>query len=524
MSGDLKTQVRDYTEFFMGTVESIDLEEIKERPLRIDEGPVPPLASPSRHRGWLVGVAGAAVVLVLGLLTFLTRQTTPEAPAVSQPSPSPTVTTPGPVPSTPIRVDRWTGAGLLGCEIPSGWVQVCGPASFDEAAMYAVTAGGPGLVAVGANGLDYSTREDDATPWDNGANDAVVWTSPDGLTWTRVPHNVVTFGGDGGQQMFAVTAGGPGLVAVGRDGAVADREGHAAVWTSPDGFTWSRVPHDEAIFGGEGEQRMVSVTVGGPGLVAVGFDRPAEVGEGDAAVWTSPDGFTWTRVPHNEAVFGGESRQMMLSVTTGGPGLVAVGTDGDYGGRPLGEPEGDESAVDAAVWTSPDGFTWSRVTHDESIFGGPGAQRMASVTAGGPGLVAVGSVTGDLTDLHPLQRHHFDAAVWTSPDGFTWSRVPHDDAVFSSSNESIPSDAEEVMLSVTAGGPGLVAVVLDGVDDCGWDSAVWTSPDGFTWSRVPDARICNGPYDRMLSVTVGPFGLVAVGEEHYPGAAAVWNG
>ena len=76
MSGDLKTQVRDYTEFFMGTVESIDLEEIRERPLRLEEGPVQPLASPSRHRGWLVAVAGAvAMVLVLGLLTFLTRQT-----------------------------------------------------------------------------------------------------------------------------------------------------------------------------------------------------------------------------------------------------------------------------------------------------------------------------------------------------------------------------------------------------------------------------------------------------------------
>jgi hypothetical protein len=81
------------------------------------------------------------------------------------------------------------------------------------------------------------------------------------------------------------------------------------------------------------------------------------------------------------------------------------------------------------------------------------------------------------------------------------------------------------MLSVTAGGPGLVAVGFDLLDDCGWDSAVWTSPDGLTWSRVPDERNCNdGPYDRMLSVTVGPSGLVAVGEEHYPDAAAVWNG
>jgi hypothetical protein len=73
-----------------------------------------------------------------------------------------------------------------------------------------------------------------------------------------------------------------------------------------------------------------------------------------------------------------------------------------------------------------------------------------------------------------------------------------------------------------------VAVGFDLVDDCGWDSAVWTSPDGFTWSRIPDERGCgdDDSYDRMLSVTVGPSGLVAVGEKHGDPylAAAVWNG
>jgi hypothetical protein len=392
--------------------------------------------------------------------------------------------------------------------------------------MYAVTVGGPGLVAVGANGLDYYTRQGaadlggyggEAPP---GAVDAVVWTSLDGFTWSRVPHDVATFGGDGSQVMFSVTAGGPGLVAVGRDGPAVVGEGDAAVWTSPDGFTWSRVPHNEGVFGGSGEQRMVSVTVGGPGLVAVGFDDPVGNDEPDAAVWTSPDGFTWSRVPHNEAVLGGASRQMMLSVTAGGPGLVAVGSDG----HPHHDERAqrvDESAADAAVWTSPDGFTWSRVAHDEGVFGGSGEQRMVSVTVGGPGLVAVGSVTGE---HRPNLYENVDAAVWTSPDGFTWSRVPHDEAVFAASGDE--GDREEQMLGVTAGGPGLVAVGFDSIDDCGWDSAVWTSPDGFTWSRVPDERNCEnpGPYDRMLSVTVGRSGLVAVGEEHSPGAAAVWNG
>jgi hypothetical protein len=60
---------------------------------------------------------------------------------------------------------------------------------------------------------------------------------------------------------------------------------------------------------------------------------------------------------------------MMLSVTTGGPGLVAVGTDGyPYIGNSGQLSEfPDELAVDAAVWTSPDGLVWTRVPHNEAI-------------------------------------------------------------------------------------------------------------------------------------------------------------
>jgi hypothetical protein len=208
-----------------------------------------------------------------------------------------------------------------------------------------------------------------------------VWTSPDGVSWSRVPHDEAVFGGEGIQRMNSVAAGGPGLVAV---GSYLD----AAVWTSPDGVSWSRVPHDEAVFGGEGIAEMTGVTAGGPGMVAVGLFAP--LGYEKAAVWTSPDGVGWSRVPHDEAVFGGEVLQRMNSVTAGGPGLVAVG----WGGQGVGFP------VHAAVWTSPDGASWSRVPHDEAIFGGAGA--MYGVAAGGPGLVAVGSYESGGDEYAPV--------------------------------------------------------------------------------------------------------------------------
>ena len=95
-------------------------------------------------------------------------------------------------------------------------------------------------------------------------------------------------------------------------------------------------------------------------------------------MWTSPDGFTWSRVAHDEAVFGGEADQVISGVTSAGGGLVAVGRD---------ESGGD---LDGAVWTSVDGLIWSRVAHDEAVLGGPFDQRMWEVVAGGPGLVAIG--------------------------------------------------------------------------------------------------------------------------------------
>jgi hypothetical protein len=291
--------------------------------------------------------------------------------------------------------------------------------------------------------------------------------------------------------MNSVIAGGPGFVAVGSDWSGDDP--NAAVWTSPDAITWSRVPHDEEIFGGLYSQIMESVTVAGPGLVAVGFDGPHDHIDGggledmDAAVWTSVDGDTWSRIPANDAVFGGEGNQVMLSVTAGGPGLVAVGFDGPEGG------EVGYGATYSAVWTSLDGTEWSRVTHDELVFG-VGHSAMSSVAAGGPGLVAVGY---DET-LRP---------IWTSIDGITWSRVADDESIINSTHIG-------ELLSVIVTSSGLVAV---GEADTMGGTLGFTSVDGVTWSRIPaNDAVPGGAEYQVISMAAGGPGLVAVGE------GAVW--
>jgi len=325
-----------------------------------------------------------------------------------------------------------------------------------------------------------------------GDRDAAVWLSADGLTWQRVPHDEAVFGGPGDQEPTAVASAGPGVVAVGYDDAGGDRD--AAVWVSTDGLTWQRVPHDDAVLGGPGAQGMLAVASGGPGVVAVGYDDAG--GDRDAAVWVSTDGLAWQRIPNDAAVFGAGGVQEASGVAAGAGRLVAVGYDDAGGDR------------DAAVWVSTDGVAWERVPHDEAVFGGPGFQMAAAVAAGTSGFAAGGTDDPD-GDL--------DAAMWASADGLTWQRVPHDEAVFGGPDFQVAS-------GVAAAGPGFVTV---GIDYSGGDrdGAVWVSADGLTWARVPhDEAVFGGPdAQRILGVAATAVRLVAVGSD-WSGrpAGAVW--
>ena len=299
----------------------------------------------------------------------------------------------------------------------------------DSQTMRSVAASDSGFVAVGndSSGGDF---------------DAAVWTSVDGVVWSRVSHDETVFGGDGNQQMDDVVLAESGFVAVGLERL--DDDNDAAVWTSVDGVGWSRVSHDEAVFGGESNQDMNSVVGTESGVVAVGEDWSG--GEPDGAVWTSVDGVVWSRVAHDEAVFGGDDSQKIMSVTASASGYVAVGMDrsgGDF---------------DAAVWTSVDGVVWSRVSHDETVFGGAGNQQMDDVAFAESGFVAVGlEETGE----------DWDAAVWTSSDGVVWSRMAHDEAVFG-------GDANQQIVSVAVTEPGIV-VVGDEEANGDFDAAVWVA-------------------------------------------------
>jgi hypothetical protein len=422
---------------------------------------------PEGRRRWMV--AGLAVALA-GVATVVGLQLASGGDGANRAA--------GPPDAAP-RKDAAGGERALEISRVPGTKAALGGAG--DQAMWRAAPGGPGLVGVG-----YETSGGDL--------DAAAWTSANGADWTRAPSDPAVLGGPGDQQMATVIAGGPGLVAVGSDGPLGDFD--AAVWTSVDGKSWARPTADPAIFGGPGDQVINRVTRGGPGLVAVGYDRAG--GDADAAVWTSVAGTVWARATAAPDVFGGPRDQRMRSVAIGGPGLVAVGFETSHG-----DP-------DAAVWTSPNGTAWTRIGGSRALFGGAGEQQMATVTAGGPGLVAVG-YDGSGGDL--------DAAVWTSKSGTRWSRVASDPAVFGGRDD-------QVMNFVTRVGRRLVAVGYSG-SEAEHDAAVWTSRDGVGWTRaVGSSKVLGGPgQQEMKGATSFGSSLFVLGWDGPLGEldAAVWK-
>jgi hypothetical protein len=392
--------------------------------------------------------------------------------------------------------------------LPRGQIMCC------ENGIHSVTAGGPGLVAVGSS---------DGRLHQNGYfldGPASVWVSSDGERWTHLIGKEL---GDG--VIEDVTTGGPGLVAVGSDGGTTDARHNglvpgnprsAVVWTSPDGRTWTRRPDDPKVFGGA---TMQAVAQGGSGLVAVGHSGYSSIGLlPKAEAWFSSDGVTWARTS-----VAGSYGHPMGDVTAFGNGFVAVGAGNAFDG--------------GYIWTSDDGLKWTQVK-DPALAG----LTLTGVTDGPDGLVAVGftGVSGRPDNRSP--------AVLTSTDGLHWSRVGPGQQAFV---PPTPADGITWSLqpaSVTSSSVGYVAVgtasgfACQGPASAGWDcpyglevteASVWTSPDGRSWTRVlrdPVFQGMHGPGSGLVSivsVTTWKSHLVAVGlddeavggNNHWP---AIW--
>jgi hypothetical protein len=375
-----------------------------------------------RNERLAAGIAAMALVFALALAFGVAWLSSRKVPA-DRPTPEPSTA----LPSAP---EDWNRVAFPGTGISS------------------IATGGPGLVAVGVDGGDDGT-----------AAGGAIWTSSDGRAWDRVQQEFLNAFSD-------VTTGGPGLVAVGSqpDPGPGGPGDEAPVWTSTNGTSWIESPADP-IFAGAWLQ---SVVEGGPGLVAVGYNQDG------LHAWYSADGIAWELAsvpPLSDGALSGGDAWSGMDVAASDGRLVALGQV-EIGIGP------NQYRVRTIVWTSDDGISWDEVqgTHIGSNEG------ELEITAGADGFIAMGTF-----------------GVWTSDDGVRWQPASSHDLRFDE-----PQHNYEVRLLSVAGGSG--GYVLSGrefqcdlpVDEGRFvdgrscripQVAIWTSPDGMTWSRVtPDAR------------------------------------
>ncbi|MDH5371366.1 MAG: hypothetical protein OEX97_00310 [Acidimicrobiia bacterium] len=501
-----------------------------------------------RRRGWALAMAAAAaLVIIIGLTALLAPFGGEEAPFVDETTPAPAPTTapsPSPEQSVPAEpeVETATTAVIAAPEPVINWATVDWERISDTNGdlgttgtqhIESVIAFDSRFVAVGTD----CAGPCDPTPEDGW--DAAVWISEDGTDWSRVPHDEAVFGGPGSQDIIDVVEAGPGLVAVGivdqayfgfrrsqqefRPGEFSGTYGFdqeyprddldAAVWTSADGLTWNRVADPGGVFSGPGDgsspdagdQAMEAVTVGYGLIVAVGSAHS------DAAVWVSMDGIEWQRIAHDEDVFGGPSSKWMHDVVFTGDRFVAVGTD-------LNRAETGEGIMRGAVWVSEDGYEWTRLPSDPSVFGGL-IEQSDDLAENEPYFVW--TVTTTETGLIAAGTSPKRMALWTSDDGLTWARIWDETAPFSRAQVKLfPNGADlrhDPVKALLETESGIVAV--------GWDrdtaSVVYINSE---WHFEHDLVL--GQLEVEIAMTdvidAGGGSLLAVG--YSGGDAAVWIG
>jgi serine/threonine-protein kinase len=311
------------------------------------------------------------------------------------------------------------------------------------------------------------------------------------LTWRPVADKAKVLDGPQSQVIVDVLPVGDKVLAFGHNDQLGDRD--AAVWTSPNGRRWASVPGES--FGRSGDQRIDDVADFEGQLVAVGSERAG--GATDPAVWTSTDqGANWIRVP---PVASGLHRigdqGAMRAVAAAAPGLVAAGFQKVQG------------SLDAAIWTSTNGTDWNWVSVPS--FSQPGDQLMLGATTFKDKLVVAG--------VDASQPGDSNAAIWVESAG-TWTTV-RSDALAGPGNQEIDA--------VIAGGPGLIAVGSD-TSSGRSQAAVWTSTDARDWTRVPTGDVGHAGVgnDGLSSVSSLSQGFVAGGWSDEPGSdgdGAIWQ-
>jgi hypothetical protein len=273
-----------------------------------------------------------------------------------------------------------------------------------------------------------------------------------------------------------------------------------AVWTSPDGRRWNRVPHDPQAFSAEGSVTISDVAWGDGQWVAVGDVLPEQPNLQQPAVWVSTDGMTWTRV--SSSSLNGEGR--MNSVAWSGGTWIATGWVSDLGR--------------IALWSSHDARTWTLLSDSPTTSGEDSWNEAVAIATTGDQWLLIGQVEYSAG----IQE------VWTSRDGKRWRRGPD----FMTKGDALDADIDDVTWADgywLAVGRAVDDQKVNPDDEAGnINGGVWTSTDAATWHRIQHSALGGTAGQILRSVTWSDGRGIAVGSEGEikPGegaSAAVWH-
>lgn len=440
---------------------------------RWEFGDKPPRIPATRRRGWsrpALIAAGAALLVILTIAAPILLLRDEEHPVAD--TTIPIVTTTTQVVTTTLPVTTTTPAPTT---IPppihvapaTAWQRVPHDSVFEEAWIYTVMAGGPGVLAAGGHG-PY------ALGW---PIDAAVWVSSDGVVWESIDEPSFTgkapdTGESWGARIADLAAGPLGLAGGGHFGTV------AAIWTSQDGIEWSRVLDDDLL--GDESSGILGITAGGPGWVAVG-----DV-DSDGGVWVSEDGLDWIRINDDDLLAGDRIEATLYDVAAWNDGLIAVGLVGLWDGT------GDQASR-GAVWVSEDGIEWQEL--DEESFADARVFEGVSIDPSTDTALVFGSPGG----------------IWSSVDGITWDITRFNSLGGPPPSSGVAWDGERAV----AGGPDMAL-------------SLWSTGDsGQNWTRIDaDNPAFEGYAPGVNDMTLFKDRVIAVGHagEYLADVGAIWIG
>jgi hypothetical protein len=422
--------------------------------------------------------------------------------------------------------------------------------------VYVLTATASGFLAAGQ------------APAPGGRTQAVIWTSPNGLTWQRMTAAQAGLGSDVTSISYATWNGDAAVIA----GTLSD--GGWGTWLSTDaGTAWTRV----AVPADHGAENSISgLGSDASGLIAV---RPGDAG--DAVAYFSPNGRTWRYAAtigaaggfrpavvkgsgYGFVVTGTGAVGSYLAYTAAGDGTAwaptgSLGTAASYASAPAGTVGPDGTVIAA-------GSTARATTGQQAVvLRADAAGTIQPVPlAGIPGAVIPDTAVNALASADGQQIAVGSAdgypAIWRKTPSGSWALVsslplvsdagtgqtaltsithgPHGwlavgvpgPVAYTSTNGitwrpaagSITGDLHGVV-AVAAAGSGEYGYVIVGkliVPGGGCVADVWWSPNLTTWTRARDVNDTDGGSSQVLAVAAGPDGFISAGSDE--GQPAVW--